>query len=66
MSEIGLKVGYILEPCYDRIHESGYTHLLINKYKGEVSKSYIDWVKNEYPEYYIRINELLEGVDETL
>lgn len=63
---MGLKVGYIPEPCYDRIHESGYTHLLINKYKEGVSKSYIDWVKNEYSEYYIRINKLLEGMDEAL
>jgi hypothetical protein len=66
VSEIGLKVGYILEPCYDRIHESGYIHLLTNKYKEEISKSYIDWVKNGYSDYYIRINKLLEGMDEAL
>jgi hypothetical protein len=39
-------------------------YLMIGNYAR--TKSYIEGVKNEYPEYYIRINELLEGMDETL
>lgn len=55
-----LSIGTIISPDYILATESGYTHLLIDKYNKEVANNFNGYIKTTYPEYYELINELLK------
>lgn len=56
---MGLSIGTIIDPGYKLATESGYTHLLVDKYKENVANNFNQFVKISYPQYYEAINELL-------
>lgn len=56
-----LSIGTILDPAYIVATESGYTHLLIDKYNENVANNFNEHVKTTYPEYHEAINELLKN-----
>jgi hypothetical protein len=58
--EMRLSIGTIIDPNYKLATESGYTHLLVDKYNEKVANNFNEYVKNTYPEYYKSIYELLK------
>lgn len=58
--KMGLSIGTVIDPYYESPTESGYTHLLINKYNEKVAENFNEHVKIIYPKYYKSINELLK------
>ncbi|WP_428232474.1 DUF6734 family protein [Flavobacterium sp.] len=57
--KMGLSIGTIIDPDYKSPTESGYRHLLTDKYNEEIANNFNEHVKIIYPEYYKSINELL-------
>lgn len=55
-----LSIGTIIDPHYKLATESGYTHLLVDKYNEKVANNFNEYVKVTYPEYHESINELLK------
>lgn len=58
--KMGLSIGTVIDPYYESPTESGYTHLLINKYNEKVAENFNDHIKIIYPQFYKSINELLK------
>lgn len=56
-----LSIGTVIDPAYILATESGYTHLLIDKYNENVANNFNEYVKTTYPEYHKAINELLNN-----
>ncbi|MHC0445876.1 DUF6734 family protein [Flavobacterium sp. 3-218] len=58
--KLKMSIGTIIDPQYKLASETGYFHLLIDKYKEEIATSFNEHVKNIYPNYYQSIEELLK------
>lgn len=57
---MGLTIGTIIDPNYKLATETGYRHLLIDKYNEKVANNFNEYVKTVYPKYYQTINKLLK------